>query len=343
VSTPQDRQRAFEEWTAERLGGFAGWKVNHAFGVSNSAKVIEGGLQLAVLNMATFSTELRGWLLLSLLRFAPSDEVLFGLAVEGQALRAAVSRVGAMSAAGGGDRSGLNPRDELTYSARANNVSVYLHRSGRLYLRNRGFWDTLPTDLSPYGPGIEVSHAFVEVHALDPTRRGQGADEFVSHLASFLDQAPLDRRALQPTELHLPGVRELRVRFEELGGRDEDGVLERLHLALSTARGIAVIAGLGRAGPSFVERYARSIQGGPLAVSLRTPRPEGPLIHPGDRYECSLVIVDLDAAPSRVEDLGREAKRREGLSGVQWPLIVGLASEVGTNGLADAWPVIVAR
>lgn len=354
MSTPSDRQRRFEELVALRVAGLGGWKISHAFGVSNSAKVIEGGLQLAVLNMAAVNSDIPSWLLMSLVRFAPADEVLFGLVVGPEGLASARDRIDAMMLAGAGDRNTLLAGDDLQYSARANNVSVYLHQSARLYLRNRGFWDSLPEDLTPYGPAVPVDRAFVQVHHGESRPPAVGAVEFVRHLQRLLGSVELEAvgdAAVAATPVDsLPSVQVVRQRFEADGGIDRDGALERLHLALAAMRprGIAVLEGLdGVAAADLVRRYARALSGRSSTPRV-TALPNGASLATIEAFDHAhaVVLVDLDAETTNQRSLLAEATRRSACAdedGICWPLVVGIRRDPEPEVVAHEVPVVRAR
>lgn len=195
-SSPEARQAQFE--TAARrvfaLGRTA--KVSRAFGVSNSAKVIEGGIQLGVLNLDTFGEDLEQFVIETVIRFFPSDEVFFALAVQ-EDLDALHDRLTYMKGRGVPPTTGgphvherstatLLPLDPagLTYSHRNNLVTTCLARDGHLYLRNKGFWASLDFDLALAGPGVPINRLLLASFTGHPSKNlGPAAEHFIAELS----------------------------------------------------------------------------------------------------------------------------------------------------------------
>lgn len=199
-----ERDRLFSEAVSRAASATARTRGNKAYGVSNSAKVIEGGIQLAVLNLDRFDADADGYILMGVLRFAPADEVLFALHVR-SGIQAMFNRLEEMkrlgeTAADGGD-------ETLRYAARNNNVVAYLAGDGSLYLRNKGFWDALPDDLSQAGTAIPIESVYTATWSRHGML-GNGAREFVRYLA---DLASNRWTALFPWHSGAPVTRELEV------------------------------------------------------------------------------------------------------------------------------------
>lgn len=258
MTTFQERVGAFEHAVTGSLG-VAQIRLHRAFGVSNSAKVIEGGIQLAGVNLERYSTP-EAFVLCSCLRFAPNDEVLFAVVVRDD-LVALERRLGDMRCRGeaGADDVGRE------FAARNNNVVVYLAPGGRLLLRNKGYWEALsPEDGESQGPVlVDAIHVACSSGA-GPGNSGQGAGEFVRYLDVLAGEAQvIDHTASPPVRpLRSWGVVELRRAVEALGGYHPDNGIESLHqgLCLGAPGKVAMIQGPSGSGKTLLaRRYAEAI------------------------------------------------------------------------------------
>jgi hypothetical protein len=255
VTTFQERVQDFERAVTGTLGT-SEIRLHRAFGVSNSAKVIDGGIQLAGVNLERYSGP-DAFAVCSYLRFAPQDEVLFAVVVRSD-LPALDRRLEYMRALGEQD----NGDRERRFAARNNNVVAYLAPGGRLLLRNKGYWESLtPADAETEGP-IRVDAIHVACSSTTgPGVAGHGAREFVRHLEMLGGGASLIDQATQPARRSLRSwsVLELRRAVEELGGYHPDNGIESLHraLCLGTPGRVAVIEGPSGSGKSLLAtRYA---------------------------------------------------------------------------------------
>ena len=260
-----------------------------SFGVSNSAKVIEGGVQLGVSNLENFS-EKHGQLVLgSILRFPPEDEVYFAIQVKGD-ISALVQRLDAMkakgAAAGGKATAQEEPAegepedapvgpDDIIYAERNNNAVVYLAHDGRLYLRNKRFWDSLRFDLSTVGPGVVIDQIVVSVWPpAASARRSLLARQFVGYLGSLVGRDKVhelkvwsDEAAVSPEMRRMPRsipLAEIESSVAALGGHYPGGEIGRFHGALNflTHKHFVILAGLSGSGKTQLAlKYARAVHG----------------------------------------------------------------------------------
>jgi hypothetical protein len=260
-----------------------------SFGVSNSAKVIEGGVQLGVSNLENFS-EKHGQLVLgSILRFPPEDEVYFAIQVKGD-ISALVERLDAMKAKGaaaGGkaaapeDAAEGEPEDvpvgpdDIVYAERNNNAVVYLAHDGRLYLRNKRFWDSLRFDLSTVGPGVVIDQIVVSVWPpAASARRSLLARQFVGYLGSLVGREKVhelkvwsDEAAVSPGMRRMPPtipLAEIEASVAALGGHYPAGEIGRFHGALNflSHKHFVILAGLSGSGKTQLAlKYARAVHG----------------------------------------------------------------------------------
>ena len=260
-----------------------------SFGVSNSAKVIEGGVQLGVSNLENFS-EKHGQLVLgSILRFPPEDEVYFAIQVKGD-IAALVARLEAMKAKGaaaggkvadqdelgdGEPEDGPASADDIIYAERNNNAVVYLAHDGRLYLRNKRFWDSLRFDLSTVGPGIVIDQIVVSVWPpAASARRSLLARQFVGYLGSLVGREKVhelkvwsDEAAVSPGMRRMPPtvpLSEIEGSVAALGGHYPGGEIGRFHGALNflSHKHFVILAGLSGSGKTQLAlKYARAVHG----------------------------------------------------------------------------------
>lgn len=280
-----DRQRQFETAVRDHYGVTGRTKFNKAFGVSNSAKVIEGGLQLGVANLDRFDPETDQFLMGCVIRFPPEDEVFFAIQVR-TGLAAMVARLNDMRARGEAMRGGTEAEaetgdeapaapEDIRYSHRNNLVVACLARDGMIYLRNKGFWDSLDFDLSAAGPGIPVDSIAVSLYPpAASARRSLLAREFVGYLGRFIGREKVhelavwrDERAVGPLMRRMPAsipVADIRAAIEALGGHYVDELVERYHTALNfhPTKHFVILAGLSGTGKTQLAlKYARAVHG----------------------------------------------------------------------------------
>lgn len=281
-----ERQKAFEEAVKAHFGVTKRTKVNQAFGVSNSAKVIEGGIQLGVPNVDKWEPEdVDGFVLLCVIRFPPEDEVYFAIQVRSgidhmSHRLAEMRRLGAEAKArelvgGATDEEETEGNGELAYSARNNLVAAYLAQDGKLYFRNKGFWSSLKFDLSSVGPAVAVDGIAVAIYPpAASARRSMLAREFVGYLGKFVGREKVheldvwpDAMSISPAMRRMPGsipVAEIRRDVEALGGHYVDGLVERFHESLNFLphKHFVILAGLSGTGKTQLAlQYARAVHG----------------------------------------------------------------------------------
>lgn len=280
-----DRQRAFEDAVKAHFGVTKKSKVNQAFGVSNSAKVIEGGIQLGVPNLDKWPDDADCFVLLCVIRFPPEDEVYFAIRVR-SGLSDMANRLGEMRRLGeeakaraavstGTEGDDAAEEGILEYSARNNLVVAYLAQDGRLYFRNKGFWNSLRFDLSTVAPAVEIDSVAVAVYPPGASaRRSMLAREFVGYVARFVGQAKVhelnpwpDARALGPLMRRMPSsidIAVLRSAIEAQGGHYVDALVERFHEGLNflADKHFVILSGLSGTGKTQIAiKYARAVHG----------------------------------------------------------------------------------
>lgn len=264
-------------------------KFHKLFGVSNSAKVIPGGLQLGVVNLDNVAIDVDGFAFACTMIFPPADEVYFTAYVRsGSAIMAArlaeMKQKGAGTSSPASDSTDDAPADEpgLSYAARNNNTVVVLADDGYFYLRNQGFWDTLPEERSALGTAIPVDRINV---ALWPpaasAQRSMLAREFIGYLARFTGREKVheirvweDASAVSEAMRRMPAtipVTEIRAGIAALGGVYPDTLINRFHAGLNHLpdKHFVILPGVSGTGKTLLARhYARAVHG--------ITSPEGP-------------------------------------------------------------------
>lgn len=286
-----ERQRLFLEAAQQHFGVSSSVRPRELFGVSNSAKIVEGGIQLGVVNLDNVREDVEAFIFGCILRFPPEDEVYFSLLVRKDrknflARLAEMKRLGAVvPSAGDDDNFTLEstaedckpeaPGTSIKYRARNNLVPIYLASDGRLWLRNAQFWDSLNFDLSPFGPSTEPDEIVVALYP--PTasaRRSLLAREFVGWLGTLVGSEKIhelpvwtDLAVLSPAMRRLPAtipVHEIEAAVSTMGGHYPHGEIRRFHAALNFLdhKHFVILAGLSGTGKTQLAlKYARAVHG----------------------------------------------------------------------------------
>lgn len=268
------------------------------FGTSNSAKVLEGGIQLGVVNLNGVTDAQNSISFASVMRFPPVDEVYFAVRVRGD-FASLVSRLDEMKAIGGavtkfkGSTDPVNKAERVNtgniyYSGANNNAVVYLASDGRLWLRNKEFWETLNFDKALIQPCVEVESIVVALYP--PTasaRRSLLAREFIGWLGGLVGSQKIhelpvwDDVTLDPAMRRMPAsipVAEIQAAVAALGGHYPNREVPRFHAALNFLphKHFVILSGLSGTGKTQLAlKYARAVHG------LTSNTAEDPLI-----FEC---------------------------------------------------------
>lgn len=287
-----DRQRQFLEAAQEHFGTAKTVRPRELFGVSNSAKIVEGGIQLGVVNLEAVKEDAEAFIFGCVMRFPPEDEVYFAVLVrkdkasflarlaEMKKLGAAAKAAGAaeptdLLSEGTGDEVAEVPGATIKYSSRNNLVPIYIARDGKLWLRNAKFWDSLAFDLSPFGPATEPDEIVVALYP--PTasaRRSLLAREFIGWLGSLIGREKIhelpvwtDAATLGPAMQRMPStipVAVIEAAVTALGGYYPNGEVRRFHAALNFLRHkhFVILSGLSGTGKTQLAlKYARAVHG----------------------------------------------------------------------------------
>ena len=292
-----ERQQQFLDAVQKHFGTTKATRPNKLFGVSNSAKIVEGGLQLGVVNLNSAREDAEAFIFACVMKFPPEDEVYFAVLVRKDKANllgrlAEMKRLGATRAAevatavpeGEDDDEGEGA--PIKYSARNNLVPVYLARDGRLWLRNAGFWNSLSFDLTPFGPSTEPDEIVVALYP--PTasaRRSLLAREFIGWLGTLVGRERIhelrvwsDAAAVNPGMLRMPAtipVAEIEASVKSAGGHYPHGEVRRYHAALNflAHKHFVILSGLSGSGKTQLAlRYARAVHG------INDPKTQDPFL-----------------------------------------------------------------
>jgi 5-methylcytosine-specific restriction protein B len=259
-------------------------KFHRLFGVSNSAKVIGRGLQLGVVNLDNVAAGVDGFAFACTMVFPPADEVYFTAYVHSAtpqmiARLAEMRRLGAVTPGGSEPAAKEEPDGEeggiTGYAARNNNVVVVLGEDGSLHLRNQGFWDELPEDLTSSGAAIAVDRINVALYPpAASARRSLLARDFVGFLGNMIGREKVhelrvwdDAVAVSPEMQRMPAtipVAEIEAAVKALGGHYPGGEARRIHAALNFLphKHFVILAGLSGTGKTRLAlQYARAVHG----------------------------------------------------------------------------------
>jgi len=287
------RQQQFLEAAQKHFGTSKTVRPRELFGVSNSAKIVEGGIQLGVVNLDGVKEDTEALIFGCVMRFPPEDEVYFAVLVRKDKanLLARLAEMKKLGAANKTAASTAEPNDLLSesasdeqaeapgatikYSARNNLVPIYIARDGKLWLRNAQFWNSLAIDLSPFGPSIEPDEIVVALYP--PTasaRRSLLAREFTGWLGSLvgaqkIHELPVwtDAATLSPSMRRMPAsipVDKIEAAINTLEGYYPNGEVKRFHAALNFLdhKHFVILSGLSGTGKTQLAlKYARAVHG----------------------------------------------------------------------------------
>lgn len=296
-----ERQQRFLDAAQKHFGTTKAVRPRELFGVSNSAKIIEGGIQLGVVNLDNVKDDVEALILGCVMRFPPEDEVYFAVLVR-KDRSSFVKRLADMkrlgSAAKGSDAAGTFELGEVVseegsayvkYKADNNNVPIYIAQDGKLWLRNKGFWSSLDFDRTPLEPSIDPDEIVVSLYP--PTasaRRSLLAREFIGWLGSLIGSQKIhelqvwtDTATLSSEMQRMPAnipVAEIEAAVKNLGGHYPNGEVRRFHAALNFLphKHFVILSGLSGTGKTQLAlKYARAVHG------LNSDMGDDPLI-----FEC---------------------------------------------------------
>lgn len=288
-----ERQQRFVDAVRKRFGATKATRLSRLFGVSNSAKIIEGGVQIGVPNVDSADERDDGFIFACVMKFPPEDEVYFAIHVrtdrtvllarlnEMKGLGAAAR--GAKNAAtdeeegeGEGEQDAAAPAADMKYSARNNLVASYVAHDGKLYFRNSRFWNSLNFDLSTVGPGVVPDQVVVSLYPPSASaRRSLLAREFVGYLGSLIGSQkvhevnvwPDDESTVGDAMRRMPAtipLADIEAAVAKLGGYYPGGEIRRFHAALNFLphKHFVILSGLSGTGKTQLTlKYARAVHG----------------------------------------------------------------------------------
>jgi hypothetical protein len=293
-----ERQQRFLEAAQKHFGTSKAVRPRELFGVSNSAKIVEGGIQLGVVNLDNVKDDVEALIFGCVMRFPPEDEVYFAVLVR-KDRASLVKRLADMKRLGSGAKGGDGAEAAeaaaedggaaIKYKADNNNVPIYIAQDGKLWLRNKGFWSSLDFDRTPLEPSIEPDQIVVALYP--PTasaRRSLLAREFIGWLGSLVGSQKIhelqvwtDTATLSPAMRRMPAsipVADIEAAVKALGGHYPNGEVKRFHAALNFLphKHFVILSGLSGTGKTQLAlKYARAVHG------LTSNTDEDPLI-----FEC---------------------------------------------------------
>ncbi len=243
-------------------------RMAEAFGVSNSAKVIEKGLFAFNVNFNTMADNYDQVVINCLLRFPPEDEIYFSLFVKGE-FSTFLARLDEMRAAGS---SGLG---SPACADNNKNVKGYIALDGRLYLRNKGYWNTMPDDLSTISKPVVIDKVLFAIYPpAASARRSLLARHFLGYLGSLIGHEKVreqqvwpDAAAVHPNMRRLPTtipLAEIEAAIRNLGGFYPGGEIGRFHAGLNFLdyKHLVILSGLSGTGKTQLAlKYARAVHG----------------------------------------------------------------------------------
>lgn len=286
-----ERQQRFLDAAQKHFGTSKAFRPRELFGVSNSAKIVEGGIQLGVVNLDSVKEDAEAFIFGCVMRFPPEDEVYFAVLVRKDKTSflnrlVEMKRLGASTKASSAESADLLTEDTdeeavedvgatIKYSARNNLVPIYIARDGKLWLRNAKFWDSLAFDMTPFGPATEPDEIVVALYP--PTasaRRSLLAREFIGWLGSLVGREKIhelqvwkDAATLAPTMQRMPvsiPVAEIEAAVTALGGYYPNGEVRRFHASLNFLKHkhFVILSGLSGTGKTQLAlKYARAVHG----------------------------------------------------------------------------------
>ncbi|MBW9248531.1 MAG: hypothetical protein GJU72_05520 [Acidithiobacillus ferriphilus] len=283
-----ERQQQFLKEAQQHFHAKKESRTNKLFGVSNSAKVVSGGVQIGVANLNSAKDDAEAFIIATVMKFPPEDEVYFAVLIRKDRDKfltrlAEMKKLGAAAKAGvATEEADADTEEEVDeagkpfkYSNRNNLVPIYLDANGLLWMRNSGFWNSLDFDRGPFGPAAEPDEIVVALYP--PTasaRRSLLAREFIGWLGSLVGSQKIhelqvwtDTATLSSAMRRMPTsipVADIETAVKALGGHYPNGEIRRLHAALNflSHKHFVILSGLSGTGKTQLAlKYARAVHG----------------------------------------------------------------------------------
>lgn len=278
--TRQQQQTQFRKAVID----FFGEPPREAYGKANTATFVEGGFLVGVFNLQALAPATSSIAFASSLPLSPEDSVYFAVRVKGD-IANFVARLNAMTAVGSSapPYTGPNPPTDadqrstsnISYGQSNGNVAIYLAGDGRLWLRNKDFWDTLKFDPELLHPLVEIDSIAVALYPpATSARRSLLAGEFIGWLGSLVGEQKVHEIAAWPGGATLPSamrrmpkdisIGEIESSVRALGGHYPNGEVRRLHAALNFIdhKHFVILSGLSGTGKTQLAiKYAMAVHG----------------------------------------------------------------------------------
>ena len=283
----RERQRLYKKKVGEDPSITSRTRVADAFGVSNSAKVIEKGLFAFNANFNTMAEDVDQVVVNCLLRFPPEDEIYFSLFVKGE-MDTLLARLTEMRASGssrkdekegdGEETPDIPPPaspDGLDYTNNNKNVKGYIALDGLLYLRNKSYWDSMPDDLSTISKPVVIDKVLFGIYPpAASARRSLLARQFLGYLGGLIGREKVheqqvwpDAAAVHPDMRRMPAtipLADIEAAISALGGFYPGGEVRRFHAGLNFLdyKHFVILSGLSGTGKTQLAlKYARAVHG----------------------------------------------------------------------------------
>lgn len=294
----RERQQQYKDAVQTFPGMTKGTRVADAFGVSNSAKIVGGALFAFTINLESYAATYDQIAVHCLLRFPPEDEIYFTIFVKSE-MPLFEARLEEMRTAGtskprnaaqkgaADDGTAVEPNavngnlltapapDDLDYTDNNKNVRGYIASDGRLYLRNKGYWDTMPADLTTISKSVAIDRI---IFAIWPpaasASRGLMARELIGYLGNLIGREKMhelriwaDMDAVSAEMQRMPtalSLKEIEDAIAAAGGHYPDGEISRFHGAMNflSSKHFVILSGLSGTGKTRLGiQYAHAVHG----------------------------------------------------------------------------------
>lgn len=300
-----ERQRLYKDKVRMDRSITGQTRMADAFGVSNSARVIEKGLFAFNANCNSMARNVDQMVVNCLLRFPPEDEVYFSLFVK-RAIGTFLERLEEMRAAGrsrprrrsmvededkesedgatSDDVPAAASPDGLSYTNNNKNVKGYIALDGQLYLRNKSYWESTPDDLSTISKPVVIDKVLFALYPpAASARRSLLARQFLGYLGNLIGREKVhelqvwpDVSAVHADMCRMPAtipVAEIESAVAALGGFYPGGEVRRFHAGLNFLdhKHFVILSGLSGTGKTQLGlKYARAVHG---LIDMADPDP----------------------------------------------------------------------
>jgi len=173
------------------------------------------------------------------------------------------------------EASGSENGNNIIYRNRNNTVALYLADDGKIYLRNKGFWDSFPSDKTGLDPAVEVDKFLFAVYPPEPSvTRNLLVQEFIGYFVGLVGRDKVEEIQPWPGDIKISpamrrmpsnlSLREIAGRMQRLGGYFTGRLLERYHVALNHLehKHFVILTGLSGTGKtSLAKFYSLAVHG----------------------------------------------------------------------------------